>query len=151
VTPPGQEGAEALAGGAGQVHVDGVVRQAGVAMALGHLVREHGAAGTVDVADGDVDDHLLAPLQGRLGLGDELMIQGLGETVILNLAMAAGHVAGHRRHVEDAREVQALGLPVLDALAHVEQVGAADHLVEPAEAQLAPSVRALPRRRRRSS
>jgi hypothetical protein len=39
--------------------------------------------------------------------------------------------------VEDAAEVQAAGLPVLDAGTHVEQVGTADQVVELADAQLA--------------
>ena len=45
-----QEGAEGLAGGAGQLHRDGVVRQALVAVALGDLARQHGAGRAVDVA-----------------------------------------------------------------------------------------------------
>ena len=47
----GEERAEALAGGALEADVDGVVGQAGVAVALGDLAREHGAGGAVDVAD----------------------------------------------------------------------------------------------------
>ena len=43
-----REPAEALAGGAGE-HVDGVVGQPFVAVALGDLAREHGAGGAVDV------------------------------------------------------------------------------------------------------
>ena len=38
--------------------------------------------------------------------------------------------------MEDAREVEALRLPVLDRLLHVEQVGATDHLVDRADAEL---------------
>ena len=44
-------GAEALPGGAGQRQPDGVLGQAGVAVALGDLARQHGAGGAIDVAD----------------------------------------------------------------------------------------------------
>ncbi len=50
--PPGQEGAQALAGRAGQRHGDGVVGQALAAVAAGELVAEHGAHRAVDVGDG---------------------------------------------------------------------------------------------------
>ena len=45
-----EPGAEALPGGAGQLDVDGVVRQAGMAVALGDLARQHRAGGAVGVA-----------------------------------------------------------------------------------------------------
>jgi hypothetical protein len=38
--------------------------------------------------------------------------------------------------VQDAAEVEASRLPVLDALARIEQVGAADQLVERGDAEL---------------
>ena len=38
--------------------------------------------------------------------------------------------------MQDARQVDALGLPVVDGLVHVEPVDPADHLVDGAEAQL---------------
>ena len=47
----GQPGAEALAAGAGQRDGDGVLGQAGEAVALGDLAGEHGAGGAVGVAD----------------------------------------------------------------------------------------------------
>ena len=46
-----EPGAEALPGGAGEAHVDGVVRQAVMAVALGDLARQHAAGGAVGVAD----------------------------------------------------------------------------------------------------
>ena len=46
-----EPGAEALPGGAGELHVDGAVGQPLVAVALGDLAREHGAGGAVGVAD----------------------------------------------------------------------------------------------------
>jgi hypothetical protein len=43
--------------------------------------------------------------------------------------------------VEDAREIEPARLPVFDAAPGVEQVGAADQVVEAADAQLAISSR----------
>src|SRR5690606_20512750 len=51
------EGAEGLAGRAGEGDVDGVVGQTGAAELPGHLVAEHGADRAVDVADGDPGAH----------------------------------------------------------------------------------------------
>ena len=55
-----QERAERLAGGAGQLHGDGVVLQSGMAEPLGDLARQHRAGGAVDVADRQLDRHRLA-------------------------------------------------------------------------------------------
>jgi hypothetical protein len=52
------------------------------------------------------------------------------EAVVLPFDVTAGDVLAAFRLIEDAREVEALRLPVLDALAGVEQVGAADQVVE---------------------
>ena len=46
-----EPGAEALAGGAGEAHVDGAVGQAGMAVTLGHFAGQHAADGAVDIAD----------------------------------------------------------------------------------------------------
>ena len=67
---------------------------------------------------------------------DQLVVERAREAVVLLLLARARDVRRHLRLVEDAREVEAARLPVLDARAHVEQVGAADHLVERAEAEL---------------
>ncbi len=131
-----QERAERLAGRALQLDVDGVVRQPLVAVALGHLAREHRAHRAVDVAHRLDERHALALLQCGLRLLDELVIQCAVEAVVLHVDLVArlGVLLG--RLVEDAREVQAARLPVLDAGLGVEQVGAADQLVEGADAQL---------------
>ena len=51
-----------LAGGAGELHVDGVVGQPFVAVALGDLAGEHGAGGAVDARPG-FDPHRRAAVQ----------------------------------------------------------------------------------------
>jgi hypothetical protein len=50
-----QKGAEGLPGGAGEMDVDGAVRQSGVPVALGHPAGEHRPDGAVDVAHRQVD------------------------------------------------------------------------------------------------
>jgi hypothetical protein len=73
----------------------------------------------------------------RARLLDQDGVQALVlEAVVLVLDVEARHVGRHLRLGEQAAEVQAARLPVGDALLHVQQVGAADHLVELADAQL---------------
>ena len=67
---------------------------------------------------------------------DQLVVERLVEAVVLLFALVERDVGRHLRQVEDAREVEAPRLPVLDAALHVEQVGAADQLVELAHAEL---------------
>ncbi len=71
-----------------------------------------------------------------LGLGDERVIERRAEAVILAGGAAARNARGQRRHVEDRREVDALGLPVRVVDVHVDLLDAADHLVDGAEAEL---------------
>ncbi len=49
----GNEGAEALAGRAAELEVDGAVRQSGRPVAAGDFAAQHGAHGAVHVADGE--------------------------------------------------------------------------------------------------
>ena len=131
-----QERAKALAGGAVELDVDGVVRQAGVAETARDLRAQHRADRAVDVADRRDERGALLPLQRRPALLDQLVVKRLVQRMVLHVAVAARHVGRHRRTVEDAREVQPARLPVFDALAGVEQVAAADQLVEAADAEL---------------
>ena len=54
--------------------------------------------------------------------------------MVLFFALKARHLIGNGGLVEDAAEVQAAGFPVRDALARVEQVYAANEIVETADA-----------------
>ena len=130
-----EEGAEALPGGADELHRDGALGQALVAVAPGDLARQHGADGAVDVADRQLDHDALALLERGHRSGDELVIERLAEPVILRLALIGRGAGRHLRSVEHAREVEPPRLRIVDA-AHLEPVGAADHLVEGAEAEL---------------
>ncbi len=71
-----------------------------------------------------------------LGLGDERVVERRAEAVILAGGAAARDARGQRRHVEDRRKVDALGLPVSVVDVHVDLLDAADHLIDGAEAEL---------------
>ncbi len=104
-------------------------------VALGHPPGEHGAEAAVVVADGDLDPHRPTRLQCRTGLPDQLVVEGLGQAVILSLAVVGRDPGSGRRQVEQPREVETLGLPVTHCPAHVDEIGAADHVAEAAEAE----------------
>jgi len=130
-----QEGAEGLAGGAGQADGDRVVGEAFMVVATGHLAGEHRAGGAVDVADRRFDGDGLAVLQGGLRLGDQLAVEDVVDRMLLRPRVA--HLL--RRGVglvEDAREIEAARLPVVDQPLLVEPFGLADQLVELAHAHL---------------
>ena len=131
-----QERAERLAGRALHLHVDRVIGQTLVAITLGDFSREHRADRAVDVAHRLDERNTLAFLQRSLGLLDELVIQCTIQTVVLHIDLVARLAFLLGRLVEDAREVQAAGLPVFDTGLCVQQVGAADQFVERADAQL---------------
>ena len=64
------------------------------------------------------------------------LVEVLVELVVLRAAVAPRLVVGELRADEDRREVESVGLPVLDRAVDVEQLGVADRLVERAEAEL---------------
>ena len=63
--PRGYEGAEALTGRTAELERDGVVGQAGAAVASRHLRAEHRADGAVDVADGSFESYPPAVVESR--------------------------------------------------------------------------------------
>ncbi len=123
-----QEGAEALPGGAAEAHGDRVLGQPGMAVAPRHLARQHGADGAMDVAQLALDAHRFAALQRRAGARDQLVIDRLFEMVVLRLAIVDRDALLGRHLIENLRQIDALGFPVIDRLAHVEPVDAPDHL-----------------------
>ncbi len=132
----GEESAEALAARAFHLDVDGVVGQAVMAIAPRHFAGKHGAHGAVDVARVLDELHFLAALQRGTGAFNQHMIERLGEAMILLFGLTARHVGRHIGLMEHAAEIEPARLPVLDALARVEQLGAADQIVELAHAEL---------------
>ena len=150
--PAGQERAERLPGRTGEGQVDGAVGQPLAPVALGDLVAEDRADGAVDVADLELGPHRLAALEGRLGDPDQLVVERLVEAVVLLLGavevlvVELAELTGAGRLVEDRRQVEPGGLPVVHRLAHVERVDPADRLVERAEAELGQQLAHLLRR-----
>ena len=71
--------------------------------------------------------------------------------MILGLAVPAGDLRRHCREMEDFGEVESLRLPMLDALLRVEQISAADQILELSDAELCHQVNALLQRRRRKN
>ncbi len=132
----GEEGAEALPGRAGEVEADGVLGQALGAVAAGDFAAQHGADGAMDVANlqAGLDRRLV--LQRLAGAGDQLVIEGPVEAVVLGDEAAAADAARHGGAVENGRVIQAARLPVVDGGAHAEPIHAADHFVHAAEAHL---------------
>ena len=104
---------------------------------LGQRARKHGADGAVDVARHFDELHLLALVDGRARLLDQDAVQALCQPVVL--IFARGSAAPRPAHCGCANrrlKSRPLRLPVGDALLHVQQVGAADQVVELADAQL---------------
>src|SRR5690606_19563658 len=121
---------------AGEAHPDAAAGGKPVmAEAARDLAREHGADRAVGVADRHLDGNLALALQRRLRKLDQAVVERLVEAVILALGAALRDLGRHLRPVEDAREVEPAGLPVLDAAAHVEQLGAPDEIVQAAHAE----------------
>ena len=137
--PARHERAERLAGRPGHRQVDGVVGQPRAGVPLGDLVTEHRADRAVDVADRQRRAHRLAALERVLGERDQLVVERLLQAVVLGLGAArllVGEDVAVRRLVQDRGQVEARGLPVVDRVADVERVDAADRLLERPEAQL---------------
>ena len=86
----GQEGPEALPGGAAEADVDGPLRQAGATVATGDLGAEHGADRAVDVADGPAQRDPLGVVERRCARLDQLDVEGPGQAVVLGRDAAVG-------------------------------------------------------------
>ena len=134
--PAREERAEALPARAPRPDVDGVVGKAGVAVALGHLAREHRSHRALGVPHLRLDPHRRPPVDGGAGLPDELVVEGAFEPVVLLLAVVDRDPGGRLRLVQDAREVEPARLGVLDRAPHVEALRLAHHVLEPPEPEL---------------
>src|SRR5882672_6051563 len=132
----GEESAEALPGGTCEADMDGVVRQPGMAVTLSNMPRQHRPDRAIDVAHRRLDRDLLAALERWPGQLDQAVVERLVQAVILLFAVIARDFGGHLRSLEDLREIEALRLPVLEALLHVEKFRAPDEIVDPADAEL---------------
>src|SRR5215212_3253800 len=117
-----------------KVYAQRAVGQALVAVATGDLTREHPAYRAVGVRYGLLEADLFTVFEGRYALLDQLVVQCSLEPMVLDLGVADRLSLGCLDPVEQRREVHTARLPVLDGLAHLELVGASDHLLEAPEA-----------------
>src|SRR5581483_9125052 len=74
-------GAERLAGGADEAHVDGVVRKPRVSVTLGDLAGQHSAGGAIDVLDDALQAHRRTAVERGLRLGDQLAVEDVLDLV----------------------------------------------------------------------
>ena len=130
------ERADGLAARTVEGHVDGVVRQTFLAVALGDLVADHGAKRTVHVADWHLDAHRLLLLKGWLRKLDELVVERLVEFVVLLDGLMQDGSRNRSRLHEHVAQIDAIGLPTLDRFVLVEAFDMADGLLQGAEAKL---------------
>ena len=103
----GEPGAEALSGRALEAYPDGVLGQAGMAVALGDLAGQHGAGGAIDILDRQVQLDRLLVLDRLAAHFDELVVEHLVEAVVLALGVVDGDVVRHLGLVEQLGEVEA--------------------------------------------
>src|SRR5438132_1617388 len=78
---------------------------------------EHGAHRSFDVADRQLEGHVLASLQRRFTERQQLHVERPVEAVILLGDTEHRRALGDLGHVQDGREVEATGLPVVDGFA----------------------------------
>ena len=133
---PGGEGAEALAGLAREGQADRAVGQAGVTMPTGDLARKHGADRTVDVPDGVGRPHRATAFQGDGAVADQLLVKRLVEAVLLMILVIQHRAVTGGAVMQDARQVNPGGLPMVDGRLHIDPVHTPHHLRHRAEAEL---------------
>ena len=90
---------------------------------------------------GDVRCDRLAPLERRRALLDERAVERLVEPVVLADDLVEVGALGQRRAVQDRREVEAGGLPVVDRVGHVEHLDVADRLGQACGSRARPAAR----------
>ena len=90
----------------------------------------------VDVADWQFDLDRFAFVERRLGQFDQLVVERLVQTVVLRTGVIDRLAGGVFGDVENAAVVKTARLPVFDALLHIQEIGAADQVVELADAHL---------------
>ncbi len=89
----------------------------------------------MDVADRFFDPDRIAAFERRRGFGDQLVVERLGEPVILPLAMIDRDPGLGRLLIQQTRQIDPFCLPVVDRWGHVEPIDPPDHLVEAAETE----------------
>ena len=125
-----EERAETLACRTLQFYVDGVVGQTVVAESFCDFARQHRADGAIQIAYTGLNGHALAFFERRFGAFDQHIVKCVHEAVVLRFAVMPRHFFRHIRHMENTREIEALGFPMGNTLARIQQVGTADEVIE---------------------
>ena len=113
-----------------------VIRQA-LPMTLGDFVAEDRADDSIDVGNRQCGGDFFALLDRRFADVEQMRdIERLLQAVILCVRAIASDFRAHWRRVEQLREVDALGLPMIDGVTRFKNVRAAHHLDDGAEAEL---------------
>ena len=128
--PRGEPSAEALAGGADEADPDGVLVETGGAARPGDRPGEQPADAAVGVEHRAVDLHLAPVLDDLGGTLDQLPVECVAQHLLGAAHAAARLTGGQRRHGEEPAEVEAPRLPVVDGPRRLEQVDAADELLD---------------------
>ena len=132
----GHPGPEALACRALELDVDRPVRQTLVAVTLGDHARQHGAGRSVRVLDRQCQADRGAVLDRLATAFDQRAVEHAVETVILAVGLADPDALRRFGFVEQPREVEPLGFPVVDHRRPVQHLHLADHVLELAVAEL---------------
>lgn len=117
--------------------MDRVLGQASFAVAPADLVRQRSTKSAVGVHDVAFDASRQALLEGKLGLGDELVVKTDVETVIL-LAYVEGRNTGAKGmcRSQDQGQIDVLGLGRAEVVADAKDLAVTNHIVDGPEAEL---------------
>ena len=111
------EAAEALARAAVELELNRVFGQSVRPVLPGHFAAGDGADDAVDVADGQLGPHFFAALDGRLAKVQKLReVERLFQAVILILLTKAPNLRADFGLMQNRREIEAAGLPMLNRL-----------------------------------
>ena len=136
VTPLARNAAKALPCRAGEGQIERAVGQALAAVELDDAVAQDRAHGAVHVADRHFQPRPLALRQRIAKPLDDRPVEMVLVRIALWADAAQRAAVGLVRLGEDGREIQPLGLPMVDRLVRAEPLDVAHHVVELAEAKL---------------
>ena len=123
-----------MTGCAVALNMNGVVGQTFITIACGDSPRQHRANRAITITYRYDEGHFFTAFDRRLATLNQFVIKRRLKAVVLRFELTAWTVVGGL--VKHTTEIQAVGLPVLDARAGIEQIDTADQFVERANAQL---------------
>ena len=88
------------------------------------------------VAHWQIDFNISQAQQSIQGMLDQLMVQRAVQTMILAVHATARYARRHGWIVENRREVEAAGFPMINSGFHLDHIDAANHFIDGAESKL---------------